>query len=83
MLYTLTRRDRSRPLQGGRQFLKSGNEALATALSKWVFRETGVLRAGNVKHHKKGETQPPSEYTVTEQVVREPDTGARPGYWSD
>ncbi|KAF0293206.1 Dolichyl-diphosphooligosaccharide--protein glycosyltransferase subunit [Amphibalanus amphitrite] len=54
---------------GGRQFLKSGNEALATALSKWVFHETGVLRAGNVKHHKKGETQPPSEYTVTDQVV--------------
>ena len=48
---------------------KSGNEALAVALSKWVFKEEGVLRVGNVRHHKVGETSPPEAYTVMDDVV--------------
>jgi len=54
---------------GGRQFAKAGNEALATSLSQWVFKETGVLRTGKVSHHKKGETKAPAEYTIMEEVV--------------
>lgn len=48
---------------------KSGNEALAKALSKWVFKEIGVLRVGQVTHHKAGEKTPPNAYTITDQVV--------------
>ena len=48
---------------------KSGNEELCIALSKWVFKEEGVLRVGKVEHHKVGETSPPEAYTVMEDVV--------------
>ncbi|XP_054160943.1 dolichyl-diphosphooligosaccharide--protein glycosyltransferase 48 kDa subunit-like [Oppia nitens] len=48
---------------------KSGNEALAVALSKWVFKEEGVLRVGRIRHHKAGDTVPPEAYTVLEDVV--------------
>ncbi|CAG2118184.1 unnamed protein product [Medioppia subpectinata] len=48
---------------------KSGNEALAIALSKWVFKEEGVLRVGRIRHHKLGEKTPPEAYTVLEDVV--------------
>ncbi|KAI6180682.1 Dolichyl-diphosphooligosaccharide--protein glycosyltransferase 48 kDa subunit [Aphelenchoides besseyi] len=47
---------------------KSGNGELATAISKWVLKETGVLRVSGVKHHKKGQTVPPREYTITDDV---------------
>ncbi|XP_067130403.1 dolichyl-diphosphooligosaccharide--protein glycosyltransferase 48 kDa subunit [Centruroides vittatus] len=52
-----------------KKYEKSGNQALATALALWVFKEHGVLRAGNVKHHIKGETQPPDAYTIMDEVV--------------
>uniref|UniRef100_T1GGK8 Dolichyl-diphosphooligosaccharide--protein glycosyltransferase 48 kDa subunit n=1 Tax=Megaselia scalaris TaxID=36166 RepID=T1GGK8_MEGSC len=50
-------------------FKNSGNQDVATALSKWVFGETGRLRVAEVNHHKEGETQPPSFYTIVEPVV--------------
>lgn len=40
------------------------------ALSLWVFKEEGVLRVGEVSHHRVGETEPPTAYTVTDLVVR-------------
>lgn len=42
---------------------------LAEALSRWVFKEAGVLRVGAVTHHPVGETTPPAAYTVTDLVV--------------
>nr|CAG4643929.1 EOG090X05EE [Lepidurus arcticus] len=54
---------------GGSRYEKSGNQDLAEALSRWVFKEEGVLRVGEVKHHKVGEKQPPSSYTILDQVV--------------
>lgn len=47
----------------------SGNQALAVALSQWVFKEKGVLRAQNIKHYKKGEKNAPDAYTVMDDVV--------------
>lgn len=47
----------------------SGNLQVATAISRWVLRESGVLRVKSVKHHKKGETSPPSSYTIMDTVV--------------
>ena len=53
---------------GAKEFDQSNNRALSVALSKWVFKEKGVLRVGTVKHHLKGETSPPLAYTVEDQV---------------
>ncbi|KAI1296642.1 Dolichyl-diphosphooligosaccharide--protein glycosyltransferase 48 kDa subunit [Halotydeus destructor] len=47
----------------------SGNEALAVALSKWVFGEEGVLRVGKVEHHLVGARKSPDYYTIMEDVV--------------
>jgi len=42
---------------------------VATALSKWVLKETGVIRVKSVTHHKAGEKNSPAAYTVTEDIV--------------
>ncbi|CAP23384.1 Protein CBR-OSTB-1 [Caenorhabditis briggsae] len=48
----------------------SGNAELASAIAKWVMKESGVLRVKSVNHHKKGETMPPAEdYFIAEDVV--------------
>jgi oligosaccharyltransferase complex subunit beta len=47
---------------------KSGNGEFVQALSKWVFQEVGVLRVKSVTHHKVGESKPPREYTIMEDV---------------
>lgn len=48
----------------------SGNQALVTALSKWVLKESGVLRIkGSPQHHLVGQQVPPREYTIMEQVT--------------
>ena len=51
------------------RFPKSGNQQVATALTNWVFKERGVLRVGEVKHHLAGETSPPAAYTIGDDVV--------------
>ena len=51
------------------RFEKSGNQQVALALANWVFKERGVLRVGEVKHHLVGETSPPAAYTIGEDVV--------------
>jgi oligosaccharyltransferase complex subunit beta len=52
---------------GGKQSA-SGNRALVTALSQWVFKEKGVLRVKSVVHHLKGQSMPPPSYTITQEV---------------
>lgn len=52
------------------RFERSGNKELVTALSKWVFKEKGVIRAKSVTHHLVGEKNPPQAYTVTDMAVR-------------
>jgi len=54
---------------GGEQFAKSGNEELSNSLTRWVFKEEGVLRVGKVDHHRAGETESPASYTITEDLV--------------
>ncbi|OCT71102.1 hypothetical protein XELAEV_18038011mg [Xenopus laevis] len=53
---------------GSNRYAKTGNYELAMALSRWVFKEEGVLRVGEVSHHRVGESSPPSAYTVTDLV---------------
>lgn len=48
---------------------KTGNMELAEALSRWVFKEAGVLRVGDVAHHRVGQSAPPAAYTITDLVV--------------
>ena len=48
---------------------QNGNMELAEALSRWVFKEAGVLRVGAVSHHPVGEISPPAAYTITDLVV--------------
>ncbi|XP_015509154.1 dolichyl-diphosphooligosaccharide--protein glycosyltransferase 48 kDa subunit [Neodiprion lecontei] len=55
--------------QGGQKYEKSGNEAVAKAMSKWVFKDSGVIRASSVSHKKSGEKEPPAAYTVMDDVV--------------
>lgn len=50
---------------------KSGNLNFVTSLSQWVLKEVGVLRVESVQHHKIGETKPPTEYTIMEDVFYE------------
>lgn len=56
-----------------RRYSQTGNYELVVALSRWVFKEEGVLRVGAVSHHRVGELTPPGAYTVTDLVVRMPD----------
>lgn len=47
----------------------SGNRQVAESLSKWMLKESGVLRVKSVAHHKVGEKEPPSSYTIMDDVV--------------
>ncbi len=44
------------------RYEQTGNQELAEALSRWVFKEAGVLRVGAVTHHPVGESSPPAAY---------------------
>jgi oligosaccharyltransferase complex subunit beta len=45
------------------------NLYLATEISKWAFKERGVLRATNITHHRVGETHSPMFYTIKDDIV--------------
>uniref|UniRef100_A0A8D1P6P9 Dolichyl-diphosphooligosaccharide--protein glycosyltransferase 48 kDa subunit n=1 Tax=Sus scrofa TaxID=9823 RepID=A0A8D1P6P9_PIG len=74
---------------GSQRYPQTGNYELAVALSRWVFKEEGVLRVGPVSHHRVGEKAPPNAYTVTDlgwclglaQVSRTPGGSCQPHEW--
>ncbi|XP_060930212.1 dolichyl-diphosphooligosaccharide--protein glycosyltransferase 48 kDa subunit [Limanda limanda] len=53
---------------GSERYEQTGNMELAEALSRWVFKEAGVLRVGAVTHHTVGEISPPAAYTIIDLV---------------
>jgi len=56
----------------GKKAEKSGNQALAVALVRWCFKQSGVLRVKGVNHHLEGEQGPPenpSAYTIKDDAV--------------
>ncbi|XP_003701131.2 dolichyl-diphosphooligosaccharide--protein glycosyltransferase non-catalytic subunit Ost48 [Megachile rotundata] len=55
--------------QDGQKYEKSGNEAVATMIARWVFKENGVIRVAAVHHHRVGESEPPAAYTIMDDVV--------------
>jgi hypothetical protein len=40
------------------------------ALSDWLFKQRGVLRAKNIHHYLKSDKSTPRFYTVKEDIVR-------------
>ncbi|XP_055333461.1 dolichyl-diphosphooligosaccharide--protein glycosyltransferase 48 kDa subunit-like [Paramacrobiotus metropolitanus] len=48
---------------------KAGNADLAIALANWVFKESGVLKVGAVRHYREGEFSEPADYTIKDNVV--------------
>lgn len=53
---------------GSKEYQQNRNRDLATALSKWVFREVGVLQVGTVEHHLQGQSDTPEAYTIYDDV---------------
>ncbi|RDD36806.1 Dolichyl-diphosphooligosaccharide--protein glycosyltransferase 48 kDa subunit [Trichoplax sp. H2] len=51
-----------------RTYENSGNERLAISLAGWTFKKNGVLRYGNIRHHKVGETKEAQFYTVGDEL---------------
>lgn len=52
-------------------FEESGNRELVVSLSKWVFKEVGLLRVGKVAHFLQGpggDKETPAAYTIEEDV---------------
>lgn len=47
----------------------TGNRDVATAISKWVFKENGELKVTSVKHHLVGQLEPPQSYTIMDDAV--------------
>ncbi|XP_043466708.1 dolichyl-diphosphooligosaccharide--protein glycosyltransferase 48 kDa subunit [Leptopilina heterotoma] len=54
---------------GGQKYDLSGNEMVARAMANWVFKKKGVIRVSGVHHHRVGELQPPTSYTIMDDVV--------------
>ena len=57
--------------QGGSccRHAEPANREFCTAVTEWAFRERGVLRASNVRHHLSGHTQQPEAYRVSDDLV--------------
>ncbi|CAF0983834.1 unnamed protein product [Adineta steineri] len=53
----------------GKKPTQSGNQELAVALSDWLFKQRGVLRARNIHHYLKEDKSTPRFYTVKEDIV--------------
>jgi len=45
------------------------NQYFANELSKWVFKERGLLRASNITHHRVGEIEPPLMYRIKDSIT--------------
>jgi len=45
------------------------NQYVAAEVTKWTFKERGILRASNITHHRVGETEAPFIYTVKDDIV--------------
>ncbi|KAK7590080.1 hypothetical protein V9T40_001693 [Parthenolecanium corni] len=54
---------------GGKEYTKSSNEVVVNHLSRWLFKETGVIRVKSVSHHRLNEIEAPMDYTITDMAV--------------
>lgn len=49
---------------------RSGNRELARDIVTWAFKERGVIRSSDVRHHRVGESSAPAMYRIKDRVVR-------------
>jgi len=47
----------------------TGNAQFTLSLTNWCFKQSGVLKVEGITHHKEGETESPSFYTITDPAV--------------
>ena len=47
----------------------SGNKDLALSLTRWCFKQSGVLKVESIAHNKKGEKEAPGHYTIKDEAV--------------
>lgn len=55
----------------GSNYERSSNADVSEHLSKWLLKETGVIRVKSVSHHRLNEQEAPIDYTITEMAVFE------------
>jgi len=53
----------------GQSSSSSVNKVLAEELTKWTFKERGVLRASNARHHRVGESEPATAYRIKDNIT--------------
>jgi len=51
-----------------KKYERSGNEQFTKQIVQWLFQERGILRASNVTHHRVGEKEAPSTYTIKDDL---------------
>lgn len=61
--------DQQVQVQGQTSQSKSANRQLAEEISKWAFKERGVLRASQPVHHLVGESQTQDSYRIKDQIT--------------
>ncbi|XKL62189.1 hypothetical protein PGB90_002022 [Kerria lacca] len=54
-----------------KEYPKSSNAEVSINLSKWVFKEIGVISVKSVFHYKLNERKTPMDYTITDMAVFE------------
>ena len=50
----------------------AGNEVFVTGVTKWLLHQRGVLRFGELTHHKASSAQQPDAYRIKDQVLQPP-----------
>jgi len=53
----------------GQDHGSSSNRELAKYIAEWVFKERGVLRAGEVNHLRVGDNTTPAAYTIMDDII--------------
>ena len=55
------------PVSGKAQ--PTGNKDLALSLTRWCFKQSGVLKVESISHNKAGEKKAPGHYTIKDDAV--------------
>jgi len=54
---------------GGKAGVEAGNAELVASVLSWCFKEAGVIRIDQLKHHMVGSSEAPAFYTVKEECL--------------
>jgi oligosaccharyltransferase complex subunit beta len=59
--------------KSGAKAQKAGNQEFAVEVTRWAFKEKGVLRSQNPRHHPAGQSQPQETYRIKDNMAFEID----------